>query len=159
MTAEEGADQPTEYWFEELDVGRTVESTVRVTPDRADRFAELTDDIYPVRTESYGERSSRFDGRVVHETLLFALVEAAAEALTGAMNPRGFAYGYDHVRVTAPVQVGTALTVTAEVTETSVYDEEYGRVTYETEATDGDGRTVLVYEGTTLVERRREDDD
>jgi len=144
-------DKDTDRYFEAIEEGETYEVVDARTITEADvtNFAGVSGDFHPLHVSTAAAADSDFAGRIAHGNLVFSV----AEALIADMNPKSFSYGYDSLRFTAPVTIGTTISARREVIETEEYSDDLGRVVYEYEVTDTDGETLLVCEHITLVER------
>lgn len=141
-------------YFEEIEVGETASfDRVRtITETDIANFAGLTGDFHPIHMSSeFAAEETQFDGRIAHGQMIADITESIA----AEENHHCFSYGHDGTRFVNPVYPGDTLSARREVVETEVYDDEYGRVVYEYEATNQDGETVLVDKHTMLVKRRQ----
>lgn len=141
----------TDRYFENIEEGETyvIEDARTITEADIVNFAGLSGDFHPLHMSRTVAAESDFGERIAHGNLVFSI----AEALIADMNPRAFSYGYDNLRFIRPVPIGTTLTVSREITETSVYNEDLGRVVYSYEVDNEGGDTVLACEHITLCER------
>ncbi|MFB6120824.1 MAG: MaoC family dehydratase [Halobacteriaceae archaeon] len=141
----------TDRYFEAIEEGETytVEDARTITEADVMNFAGVSGDFHPLHVSTAAAADSDFEERIAHGNLVFSV----AEALVADMNPKSFSYGYDSLRFTAPVTIGTTISARREVVSTESYDEDFGRVVYEYEVTDEDDETVLVCEHITLVEK------
>lgn len=151
MSLGDVASKDTDRYFEEIDEGETfsVEAARTITEADVVNFAGLSGDFHPLHVSREAAADTEFGERIAHGNLVFAV----AEALVADMNPKSFSYGYDSLRFTEPVPIGTTISARREVIETEVYNEDLGRVVYRYEVENEDGETLLVCEHITLVER------
>lgn len=141
----------TDRYFEEIKTGETyrVDDVRTITEADVVNFAGVSSDFHPLHMSTAAATESDFEGRIAHGNLVFSV----AEALIADMNPKSFSYGYDSLRFTAPVPIGTTISATREVIETEPYNDDLGRVVYRYEVKNESDETVLVCEHITLVER------
>ncbi|QCC49407.1 MaoC family dehydratase [Halobellus limi] len=140
----------TNRYFHEISEGETWTETDARTITEADiiNFCGVSGDFHrAVTSKPYAEE--KFGGLIAHGHL----VAAVAESIIADLNPKAFTYGHDHVRFPAPTMVDDTLTVSREVVNKEVRDEEFGRVDYRYEAENDDGETVCVFDHLTMVER------
>ena len=140
-------------YFEGIEIGDTAsfDNVRTITETDIANFAGLTGDFHPIHmSEEFAAEETQFDGRIAHGQMIADITESIA----AEENLHCFSYGHDGTRFVNPVYPGDTLSARREVVETEVYDEEYGRVVYEYEATNQDGQTVLVDRHTMLVKRR-----
>jgi acyl dehydratase len=89
-----------------------------VTQEQVDAFAAVTGDDYWIHTDVARARETSNEGTIAHGLLtlalgprfMYAIVEFAGFAMT-------FNYGFERVRFPAPVRVGTAVRLRAQVVD------------------------------------------
>lgn len=139
-------------YFDEIEVGETAsfDSVRTITEADIANFAGITGDFHPIHmSDEFAAEETMFDGRIAHGQMIADITESIA----AEENRRCFSYGHDGTRFVKPVYPGDTLSARREVVEKETYDEEYGRVVYEYEATNQNGQTVLVDRHTMLVEQ------
>jgi acyl dehydratase len=142
----------SERYFEAVGVGDefTVEDVRTITESDVNTFAGLSADVHPIHmSEPYAADHPVLEGRVVHGTLVFAIVSSWA---AGIVLTR-LSYGYDNLRFVKPVYIGDTLSIQSEVLETVDHDEQFGKVTERYEATNQNDEVVLVADHISLVEK------
>lgn len=140
-------------YFEEITIGEeaTAEQVRTITESDISTFAGLTGDFHPIHMSTpFARDETQFTGRIAHGNMISAITES----IIAEENHRAFSYGHDNTRFVRPVYPGDTLSVRREVIDTEEYDEKYGRVVYEYEATNQSGETVLVDHHTMLVQKR-----
>lgn len=149
-----GADEfDTEDWEEkksikepgEVSVGDTVEFTKTLSDEDVSRFAAASGDINPLHISEEFADETRFDGRVVHGTLISGLVSAALSRLPGLT-----VYVSQDTRFLSPVRIGDRLTGRCEVMEET--GEDLFRLA--TEVLNEEGETVIDGEAVVLIEEK-----
>lgn len=141
----------TDRYFENIEVGETftVEQKRTITETDIVNFAGVSGDFHPaVMSDPYADE--KFGGRIAHGHLIATVLES----LIGDMNPKSFTYGHDEVRFPNPTFVDDTLTAHREVIDKEPFDDRFGKVIYQYEATDQDGDTVCVFKHLCLVDRR-----
>ncbi|MDY7083327.1 MAG: MaoC/PaaZ C-terminal domain-containing protein [Halobacteria archaeon] len=140
--------------FEELEEGRTFETTARtITEADIVNFAGVSGDFNYLHTDEETMSETEYGARIAHGALVFSV-------LTGLMwqsrheRPEVVAfYGVDNLRFTAPVFVGDTIHGEAELVEKQERDhpEASGTVRNHVEVINQDGETVLACDMTALV--------
>lgn len=133
-----GADADLAEWTVEssvaaphdLAVGDVVRFTKSVTEADVDRFAAASGDTNPLHLDEDFAEATRFDGRIVHGTLVSGLISAALARLPGNV-----VYLSQEVEFRSPVRVGEAVTAVVEVVEDLGEDRYRLRTTVETPET------------------------
>lgn len=96
----------------ELAVGDVVRFTKPVSAADVERFAAASGDTNPLHLDEEWAGETRFDGRIVHGTLVSGLISAALARLPGNV-----VYLSQQVEFRAPVPVGEEVTAVVEVIE------------------------------------------
>jgi acyl dehydratase len=157
MTAREHVDPPERFWddFAQGDVVLTRGRTVDVGD--ITQFAGLTGDMYPLHIDEEFARRGRFDGRIAHGPLTFAI----AVGLVGMTNFYGDAIvallGIDGLRAKKPVLPGDTLCVRAEATAVEAGENpKYGTLEMTYTVLNQRDETVMQFVQTMLARRRQE---
>jgi len=149
--------QPRGRTFEEFKVGETFESQARtVEAGDVSLFAGLTGDFNPLHTDEETARQTPLKGRIAHGLLTLGISGGQQNQLGLFEGTTLALLGLDKLRFTAPVRFGdtihTELTV-KETRESSKPDR--GIVIFETAVKNQRGETVLQFEQSVLMMRRK----
>ena len=149
--------EPRGRYWEEFVVGQAFETTRR-TVEAADvlAFAGLSGDFNPLHIDAEFARTGPFSERIAHGLLTLA-ISSGQQNLLGLFEGTALAFlGMDRVRFTGPVRFGdtihTEFTV-KEARESSKPDR--GVVTFDVTVKNHKGESVLTYDATVLLRRRR----
>ncbi len=124
-----------------VSVGDRAETTVTVTEERLEHFAEATGDRNPIHFDEAYAATTRFGGRIAHGLLVGGVISAL---LANELPGPGTVYLAQELSFKAPVRIGDDVRCEVEVTDVG----ERGRVTLATRAWVGD---TLVVDGTARV--------
>ncbi len=85
-----------------------VSDWVAVTQDMIDRFADLTDDHQFIHIDPVAAAATPFGGTIAHGFLVMSLLSSLAKGVDLALEGliTGVNYGFDKVRMVAPVRAG-----------------------------------------------------
>ena len=149
--------QPRGRTFEEFKVGETFESQARtVEAGDVSLFAGLTGDFNPLHTDEETARQTPLKGRIAHGLLTLGISGGQQNQLGLFEGTTLALLGLDKLRFTAPVRFGdtihTELTV-KETRESSKPDR--GIVIFETAVKNQRGETVLQFEQSVMMMRRK----
>jgi 3-hydroxybutyryl-CoA dehydratase len=122
-------------------VGDRAETTVTVTDELLEHFAEATGDRNPIHFDDDYARTTRFGGRIAHGLLVGGIISGL---LANELPGPGTVYLGQELAFKAPVRIGDQVRCEVEVTEAG----ERGRATLATRAWVGD---TLVVDGTARV--------
>jgi 3-hydroxybutyryl-CoA dehydratase len=122
-------------------VGDRAETTVTVTDELLEHFAEATGDRNPIHFDDDYARTTRFGGRIAHGLLVGGIISGL---LANELPGPGTVYLGQELAFKAPVRIGDQVRCEVEVTEAR----ERGRATLATRAWVGD---TLVVDGTARV--------
>jgi acyl dehydratase len=143
-------------FFEDFKVGEVL-VTGRRTVEGGDvsRFAGLTGDFNPLRTDEVFAAQTPFGARVAHGILTLA-VSNGQQNLSGWFEGTALALlGLDRLRFTAPVKFGD--TINTEMTVKQARDSakgDRGVVTFDVVVKNQRGEVVCTYEENVLMRRR-----
>lgn len=106
-------------------------------------FAGITGDFSPFHTNAEYMKSTAYGSRIAHGVLTFALSSTAATLIHKPYDEECpvAAYGYDHVRFTAPVYLGDTITCVYTVERV---EEETGKVFSDVVLSNQRGEVVCV---------------
>ena len=149
--------QPRGRTFEEFKAGETFESQARtVEAGDVSLFAGLTGDFNPLHTDEETARQTPLKGRIAHGLLTLGISGGQQNQLGLFEGTTLALLGLDKLRFTAPVRFGdtihTELTV-KETRESSKPDR--GIVIFETAVKNQRGETVLQFEQSVMMMRRK----
>ena len=134
-------------YFEDLEVGRSVELVKTVTAELIEAFAEVSSDNNPVHLDADYAATTQFGERIAHGMLSASFISA----VIGTKAPgKGAIYLSQSLRFRRPVKIGDEVTARATVT---ALDPEKARVTFETVCTVA-GKTVVDGEAVVMAPRR-----
>lgn len=135
------------FYFDELSVGQSVETSRVVGAADIEAFAEVSGDNNPVHLDEAYARTTTFGERIAHGMLSAAYISA----ILGTRLPGpGAIYLSQSLRFRRPVKIGDLVVARATVT---ALDADKGRVTLETVCEVG-GKTVMDGEAVVIAPRR-----
>ena len=135
------------YYFDELSLGQSAETTRIVGAADVEAFAAVSGDINPVHMDEAYARTTTFGGRIAHGMLAASYISAV---LGNQLPGPGAIYLSQSLRFRRPVKIGDP--VTARVTVKAL-DVAKGHATFET-ACLVNGKTVVDGEALIMVPRR-----
>lgn len=137
-------------YFGEISEGEEVSTQGRtITETDIVNFAGVSGDFHPLHVDAEYAVESSFGERIAHGLLVLSI----AAALAMERNEHAFFYGFEKIRFVNPTFIGDTISVSTEVIETEIRDDNLGRVVTQATATNEDGETVLTYQLVELVER------
>lgn len=149
--------EPRGRCWEEFRVGETFESARR-TVEVADvlTFAGLSGDFNPLHTDAEFARAGPFGERIAHGLLTLA-ISSGQQNLMGLFEGTALAFlGMDRVRFTGPVRFGDTIHTEFTVKESRESSKpDRGVVTFDMTVKNHKGESVLTYDATVLLRRRR----
>ncbi|WP_396611240.1 MaoC family dehydratase [Haloferax sp. S1W] len=122
-----------------VSVGDTADSTLDVTAERIDSFAEVSGDTNPLHLDAKYAEASMFDGRIAHGMLAAGAVSAALANLPGEV-----VYLSQNLDFQNPIRPGETVTATATVVETLDGDKVRVETVAETNETVLTGEAVVL---------------
>ncbi|MEZ5101002.1 MAG: MaoC/PaaZ C-terminal domain-containing protein [Thermoleophilia bacterium] len=119
-----------DHWFDDLELGDRFEAPRGRTVTEADvvLFAGLSGDHYQLHTDAEFARTGPFGERVAHGMLTLALVSGLEYALFATGEKVLAFYGFDKVRMVAPVAFGDTIRLRGEIAGLDARDDERGVV-------------------------------
>ncbi|NIC00769.1 MaoC family dehydratase [Halobacterium sp. R2-5] len=120
-------------------VGDTAESSVHVTEETIEAYAEVSGDDNPIHLDAEYAAETMFGGRVAHGMLSAGVVSAAVGDLPGDV-----VYVSQEISFEQPVYPGDTVTATAEVVDALGGDRLRLDTTAETEETVVSGEAVVL---------------
>ena len=135
------------FYFDELTVGQTAQTSRVVGAADIEAFAEVSGDNNPVHLDEAYAQTTTFGERIAHGMLSAAYISA----ILGTRLPGpGAIYLSQSLRFRRPVRIGDVVVARATVT---ALDDAKGRVTLETVCEVG-GKTVMDGEAVVIAPRR-----
>ena len=110
------------YYLDELEVGMSAETTMVVSAEKIDTFAELSGDFNPIHVDEEFAKTTMFGGRIAHGALSASLISAI---LGNDLPGPGAIFVELNMRFRRPAMMGDEVTARAEVQE---INERTGRV-------------------------------
>lgn len=147
---EANAPHPFRYSFNELKIGKTIETDARtVTLEDIEHFANFTGDtFYAHMDQEAAEANPFFPGRVAHGYLILSF--AAGLFVDPAPGPVLANYGLDELRFLAPVAAGDSIKVRLTARSKKKRNDEYGEVKWDVLVTNQNEAPVATYELLTM---------
>ena len=109
-------DLPSEYTFEQIEIGDTVKFTEKITKLHLDNFAKLSGDYNPLHMDENYAKNTKFKKQVCHGMLLASLFSR----LVGMYIPgKNSLYFSQTLNFQAPCYVNDQLTIQGEVVDKS----------------------------------------
>jgi 3-hydroxybutyryl-CoA dehydratase len=135
------------FYFDELSVGQSAETTRVVGAADIEAFAAVSGDTNPVHLDEAYAKATPFGGRIAHGMLSAAYISA----ILGARMPGpGAIYLSQSLRFRRPVKIGDHLTARVTI---KALDDKRGHATLETICL-VNGKTVIDGEAVVMVPRR-----
>jgi 3-hydroxybutyryl-CoA dehydratase len=106
-------------------VGDTVRLQFTLTEAVVDRFAEATGDYDLVHVDADHAKAVGLPGRIAHGVHMVGYMSAAASEMEQLHDISALSYGYDRVRFTKPVVVGSVLDVEYAIDELMPAERKY----------------------------------
>ncbi len=110
------------YYLDEMEVGMAAETSMVVSAEKIDTFAELSGDFNPIHVDEEFAKTTMFGGRVAHGALSASLISAI---LGNDLPGPGAIFVELNMRFRRPAMLGDEITARAEVKE---INERTGRV-------------------------------
>ena len=147
---EANAPHPFRYSFNELQIGKTIETASRkITLEDIEHFAEFTGDtFYAHMDQEAAEANPFFPGRVAHGYLILSF--AAGLFVDPAPGPVLANYGLDELRFLKPVSPGDSIKVNLTAKSKKKRNDEYGEVRWDVVVTNQDGEIAATYDLLTM---------
>ncbi len=144
------APHPFRYSFNELEIGKTIETAPRtITLEDIEHFAEFTgDNFYAHMDEAAAEANPFFPGRVAHGYLILSF--AAGLFVDPAPGPVLANYGLDELRFLKPISPGDSIKVRLTAKSKKKRNDEYGEVRWDVRVTNQDDEIAATYELLTM---------
>jgi len=135
------------FYLEDLSVGMSDTTSMVITAEKIDMFAEITGDYNPIHMDEAYAKTTPFGGRIAHGALSASLISAV---LGNDLPGPGAVFIELNLRFRKPAMIGDEVVATAEVAE---INERTGRVKMKCrcEVTDIEGNTKVLCRGDAAV--------
>ena len=110
------------YYLEDLEVGMSAATSMTITGEQIDTFAEITGDYNPIHVDEEAAKAAGFEGRIAHGALSASLISAV---LGNDLPGPGAVFVELNLRFRRPAMIGDVVTALAKVEE---INERTGRV-------------------------------
>jgi len=110
------------YYLEDLEVGMSATTSMVITGEKIDTFAELTGDFNPIHVDEEFAKTTMFGGRIAHGALSASLISAV---LGNDLPGPGAVFVELNLRFRRPAMIGDEVIAIAKVSE---INEKTGRV-------------------------------
>lgn len=114
--------QDVKFYLEDLEVGMSATTSMVITGEKIDTFAELTGDFNPIHVDEAYAKTTMFGGRIAHGALSASLISAV---LGNDLPGPGAVFVELNLRFRRPAMIGDEVTAVATVSE---INEKTGRV-------------------------------
>ncbi len=102
------------YYLEDLEVGMSATTSMVITGEKIDTFAELTGDFNPIHVDEAYAKTTMFGGRIAHGALSASLISAV---LGNDLPGPGAVFVELNLRFRRPAMIGDEVTAVATVSE------------------------------------------
>jgi 3-hydroxybutyryl-CoA dehydratase len=106
--------QDVKYYLEDLEVGMSATTSMVITGEKIDTFAELTGDFNPIHVDDAYAKTTMFGGRIAHGALSASLISAV---LGNDLPGPGAIFVELNLRFRRPAMIGDEVTAVATVSE------------------------------------------
>jgi len=106
--------QDVKYYLEDLEVGMSATTSMVITGEKIDTFAELTGDFNPIHVDEAYAKTTMFGGRIAHGALSASLISAV---LGNDLPGPGAIFVELNLRFRRPAMIGDEVTAVATVSE------------------------------------------
>jgi acyl dehydratase len=103
-----------------LEVGKRTTVSKTVAETDVYLFAGISGDFAPIHVDEEFMKQTRYGRRIAHGALMLAYMSQASTKICAGVPGTVVSYGYDRIRVPAPVFIGDTVTVTYEIAERDV---------------------------------------
>ncbi len=139
------------YYLDEMQIGMFAETSMVVTGEKIDTFAELTGDVNPIHVDAEFAAQSMFGKRIAHGALSASLISAI---LGNDLPGPGSIFVELNMRFRRPAFIDDEITARAEVAE---INERTGRIKMKVSCSVG-GKQIIRGSAGVIVPKRPEDD-
>ena len=135
------------YHLEDLSIGMSETTSMVITADKIDMFADITGDRNPIHMDEAYAKTTPFGGRIAHGALSASLISAV---LGNQLPGPGAVFIELNLRFRKPAFIGDEVVAIAEVAE---INERTGRVKMKCrcEVTDAEGKVKVLCRGDAAV--------
>jgi len=142
------------YW-EEYEVGEVIQTTGRTLTDADIRmFIGATDATHPAHVDAEYCKKHPFQRIVVPGALTLGVIDGLVVKDVISQRYKVAHYGYDKIRFLAPVFPGDTISMTAEVKDKRIKNDEFGIVAFEYQVKNQRGETAVVVQDLQMIERK-----
>lgn len=106
--------QDVKYYLEDLEVGMSATTSMVITGEKIDTFAELTGDFNPIHVDEAYAKTTMFGGRIAHGALSASLISAV---LGNDLPGPGAVFVELNLRFRRPAMIGDKVVAVATVSE------------------------------------------
>ena len=139
------------YYLDEIKVGMSAETSMVVTGEKIDTFAELTGDVNPIHVDAEFAATTIFGKRIAHGALSASLISAI---LGNDLPGPGAIFVELNMRFRRPAFIDDEITARAEVAE---INERTGRIKMKVSCI-VNGKQIIRGSAGVIVPKRPEDD-
>ena len=122
-------------------VGRSTTLAARLSAEEVEAFGRLSRDDHPIHVDDAFARRAGLPGCIVQGSFLVGLMAGASTKFFEEAGRPALSYGYDRIRFTGQLPVGSSVTVTYTVTEA---DPGRRRLFADVSASDDSGRLIAI---------------
>ena len=106
--------QTVKYYLEDLEVGMSATTSMVITGEKIDTFAELTGDFNPIHVDEDYAKTTMFGGRIAHGALSASLISAV---LGNDLPGPGAVFIELNLRFRRPAMIGDDVVAVAKIAE------------------------------------------
>jgi len=139
------------YYLDEMKVGMSAETSMVVSGEKIDTFAELTGDVNPIHVDAEFAATTMFGKRIAHGALSASLISAI---LGNDLPGPGAIFVELNMRFRRPAFIDDEITARAEVAE---INERTGRIKMKVSCS-VNGKQIIRGNAGVIVPKRPEDD-
>lgn len=139
------------YYLDEIKEGMFAETSMVVTGEKIDTFAELSGDFNPIHVDEEFAKTTMFGGRIAHGALSASLISAI---LGNDLPGPGAVFVELNMRFRRPAMMGDEVTARAEVKE---INERTGRVKMKVSCS-VNGKQIIRGDAGVIVPKRPQED-
>ncbi len=139
------------YYLDEIKIGMFAESTMVVSAEKIDAFAELSGDFNPIHVDEEFAKTTMFGGRIAHGALSASLISAI---LGNDLPGPGAIFVELNMRFRRPAMMGDEVIARAEVVD---INERTGRVKMKVSCS-VNGKQIIRGDAGVVVPKRPTDD-
>ena len=143
------------YW-DDYEIGEIIETSGRTLTDADIRmFIGATDATHPAHVNEEYAKKHPFGKIVIMGTLTIGVIDGFVVKDLVSSKLKIAHYGYDKVRFLAPVFVGDTISMTAEVIDKKVKNEDFGIIKFEYRVKNQRDEMVCLVHDLSMIERKK----